>query len=93
MKVYIVTESRASDDLYDQAEDYTNIVAVFAKSEDAVDQIEILLGEIQAHFDGAGLDTEVSRPDGEDGGATVTVYNDGDFEYEFELCIREEEVK
>lgn len=93
MKVYIVTESRASDDLYDQAEDYTNIVAVFAKSEDAVDQIEILLGEIQAHFDGAGLDTEVSRPDGEDGGATVTVYKDGNFEYEFELCIREEEVK
>ena len=45
MKVYIVTESRTSADLYDQAEDYANIVAVYAKREDAA-EAEIL-DEIQ----------------------------------------------
>lgn len=94
MKVYIVTESRTSADLYDQAEDYTNIVAVYAKRDGALDQIEILLGEIQAHFAGAGLDTEVSRPDGEDGGADITVTDgNGVFVSEFYLAIHEEEVK
>lgn len=94
MKVYIVTESRTSFDLYDEAEDYHKIEAVFARREDALGQIEILLCEIQAHFDGAGLDTEVSRPDGEDGGATVEVTDgNGNPEYEFSLGIHEEEVR
>lgn len=93
MKVYIVTESRTSADIYDQAEDYTNIVAVYAKREDALGQIEILLGEIQAHFAGAGLDTEVSLPDGEDGGADITVTdNNGTFVSEFCLAIHAEEI-
>ena len=91
MKVYIVTESRASDDLYDQAEDDTNIVAVFAKSEDAVKCVDIRINEITAEFAGCNRETDIDRLD--NGGATVTVYNDGDFEYEFELCIREEEVR
>lgn len=91
MKVYIVTESRTSTDLYDQAEDYHKIEAVFAKSEDAVKRVDICINEITAELAGGNRETDITRLD--DGGATVTVYNDGNFEYEFELCIREEEVK
>ena len=92
MKVYIVTESRTSADLYEQSDDYTKIVGAFAKRGDAMKQINKSLDRLAALF-AAGFKTEVVRAAEDDGRATFSVTDhNGNFEHEFSLAVHEEEV-
>lgn len=93
MKVYIVSKSRTSTDLYDQAEDYTNIVAVFAKSEDAANCVSNGVIETKKLFAMRPGDRKTKVCRWANRSATVDVYYDDDLEYSFDFCIREMEVK
>lgn len=93
MKVYIITESRAATDLYDMAEDYTNVVAVYAKREDAAKCVSNCVKETKKEFAMRPGDRKTKVFRWANRSATIDVYDDDDLAYSFDFRIHEMEVK